>query len=244
MRVVFLGTGGYHPNERRHTLSILLPEVGVVFDAGTSLFRIADCLESRDLQIFLSHSHLDHVVGLTYLLVPMANGLLERVRVIADQKTLSAVQQHLFSTGLFPVVPDYEFESITSETNVSQNGILTHIDLNHPGGSRGFRVDWPDRSMAYITDTIADGTYASFVAGVDLLIHECNFPDRMAEWSETTGHSHTTPVVELARDAEVGRLILVHIDPEDASDDPIGLEHARSIFPNTDVAEDLLEIDF
>ena len=34
MRIVFLGTGGYYTNDRRHTPGILLPDVGVLLDAG------------------------------------------------------------------------------------------------------------------------------------------------------------------------------------------------------------------
>ena len=49
---------------------------------------------------------------------------------------------------------------------------------------------------------------------------------------------YLTPVLELARDAEVGRLILLHIDPECPGDDPIGLNGAQNIFPGTVVAED------
>src|SRR5579871_6726587 len=66
MILQFLGTGGYHPNERRHTACLLLPEVGVVFDAGTGAFRIRERLRTPDIQLFLTHAHLDHVVGLTY----------------------------------------------------------------------------------------------------------------------------------------------------------------------------------
>ncbi|HOT62947.1 MAG TPA: hypothetical protein PLU93_08795, partial [Treponemataceae bacterium] len=34
-------------------------------------------------------------------------------------------------------------------------GQLTHFPLAHQGGSRGFRLDWPGHSMAYVTDTTA-----------------------------------------------------------------------------------------
>ena len=44
MRLVLLGTTGYHPNERRHTPCLLLPECGVMLDAGTGVFRTAEYL--------------------------------------------------------------------------------------------------------------------------------------------------------------------------------------------------------
>jgi ribonuclease BN (tRNA processing enzyme) len=98
--------------------------------------------------------------------------------------------------------------------------------------------------MAYITDTTAPGEYVDFIRGVDLLIHECYFPDELADWALKTGHSAATPVAELARDAKVGRLVLVHVDPQRSDDDPIGLANVRAIFPNAEIAEDLMELEF
>ena len=248
MRVEFLGTGGYHPNERRHTACVMLPELGILFDAGTSSFRVSSRLATRELQVFLSHSHLDHIFGLTVFLTPMLQGELDRVRVYGTERTLTAVREHLFAEAIFPLEPDFEYVRLEDETPVSGDGTLTHMPLTHPGGSTGYRIDWAERSLAYLTDTSladtnADGACTRFVRNVDLLIHECYFPDEMADWARKTGHSHVTPVAELARDANVGRLMLMHIDPQRADDDPIGLATARSIFPATEIAEDLTVVE-
>lgn len=243
MRVQVLGTGGYHPNERRHTACILLPELGVVFDAGTSVFRLPERLKTPEIQLFLTHSHLDHIVGLTYLLVPLAKGTITRVEVHGTPRTLAAVRQHLFAEPVFPVLPNYEWRELAARVAVPRGGTVTHTPLRHPGGSVGYRLDVQGRSLAYITDTTVDGSYLDFIRGVDVLIHECYFPDEHADWSDKTGHSNTTPVAELARAAEVGRLYLTHIDPQCPGDDPIGLATARAIFPATELAEDLMTIE-
>ncbi len=109
-----------------------------------------------------------------------------------------------------------------------------------------FRLQWPGHSMAYVTDTTAstDADYVDAIRGVDLLVHECYFPDHRAEWARQTGHSHTTPVAEVARRAGVGRLVLVHVDPLAEEPDPIGLDVARAIFPHTLLGKDLMELDF
>jgi ribonuclease BN (tRNA processing enzyme) len=244
MRIHFLGTGGYHPNERRHTLCVMVPEAGVVFDAGTGAFRVADRIETDELHVFLSHAHLDHIAGLTYFLVPLMQGRLKRAVLHSAPQYLDAVRTHLFSKPLFPVMPAFEFVALVDRVTLPGGGILTHCPLKHPGGSLGFRIDWPDRSLAYITDTIADGSYLDFIHGVDVLIHECYFPDAMAEWADKTGHSFTTAVAHLARDAGVGRLLLVHVDPQRAGDDPIGMDVARGTFPDTMLVEDRQEIEF
>lgn len=246
MRLVFLGTGGYHPNERRHTASIMLPEQGVAFDAGTSFFRVQSQLRTRELNVFLSHGHLDHICGLTFLIVPILQDELDRLNVFGTKQTLDAVRSHILAEPIFPVeLPKTQFIELSDEPiPLTNGGQLSHFPLEHPGGSTGFRIDWLDRSLAYITDTTAPGDYVDFIRDVDLLIHECYFPDEMKEWAARTGHSHTSAVAQVAKDANVKRLFLVHIDPQRADDDPIDIQQARSIFPATQLAEDRMEIDF
>ena len=48
----------------------------------------------------------------------------------------------------------------------------------------------------------------------------------------------------MARAAEVGRLVLVHVNPLSDEPDPIGLDTARALFPNTELGEDLMELEF
>ncbi len=244
MRLQFLGTGGFHPNERRHTASLLLPEIGVALDAGSGFFRIPGRLKTSALDVFLTHSHLDHVCGLTFLLVEMLRGEILPVRVFGSRETLTAVRTHLLAPELFPVEPDFEWHELTESFVLSDGSRLTWVPLTHPGGALGFRIDWPDRSLAYITDTTAPGDYSAFIHGVDVLVHECCFPDELTEWAAKTGHSSASNVAALAKAAQVKRLVLVHVDPQRADDDPIGMDRVRGIFPNAELAEDLMEVEF
>jgi ribonuclease BN (tRNA processing enzyme) len=124
--------------------------------------------------------------------------------------------------------------------------MLRHFPLAHPGGSTGFRLDWPDRSLAYITDTTAraNAQYIEQIRGVDLLVHECNFPDAQQQWAERTGHSFATAVAQVAAAAGVGRLLLVHLDARSQSPDPIGLDQIRKSFPETELGEDGMVVEF
>ena len=47
---------------------------------------------------------------------------------------------------------------LEERVTLAGNGVLTHCRLKHPGGTLGLRVDWPGKSLAYITDTSADGS--------------------------------------------------------------------------------------
>lgn len=244
MRLQFLGTGGFHPNEQRHTACLLFPDLGIILDAGSSAFRARERLRVKDVQLFLTHAHLDHIMGLPDFLVPLMFQEIDCIRLYAKEHVLRAVREHLFSEPIFPVLPMFEFTPLTEPVEVAEGGKLRFHDLVHPGGSLGYRIDWPDRSFAYITDTTVDGTYTEFIRGVKVLVHECNFSDEQKEWAFKTGHSYTSQVAKLAKEAQVGRLYLTHFEPRDARPDPINLPVARSIFPEANIATDLLEIEF
>lgn len=246
MKLILLGTGGYHPSDMRHTACLLLPACGAMLDAGTGMFRAGRFLETPTLDIFLSHAHLDHVVGLTYLFSVRALHRLERVTVHAEPDKLAAVHEHLFAERLFPGRPAMELRPLQSEIVLPDGARVRHFPLIHQGGVRGFRLDWPDRSLAYVTDTTADplAHYVAHVRGVDLLVHECYAADDQAEWARQVGHSHTTAVAQVARQAGAKRLLLVHINPLAPAGDPIGLDAARAVFGQTEVGYDLMEIEF
>jgi ribonuclease BN (tRNA processing enzyme) len=224
----------------------MLPEMGVVFDAGSAMFRVADHLVTDTLDVFLSHVHLDHCMGLTFMFDILAARQLKRVTVHGEADKLASIRKHLFSEPLFPVDPPFELKPLTGPVKLAAGATLTHFPLKHPGGSLGFRIDWPEKSLAYVTDTVAakDATYLSAIRGVDLLVHECFFCDDQPEQAELTGHSCLLPVVELAAAARVKKLMLVHINPLYPEDECYDLAAARKVFPETTLGTDEMVVEF
>jgi ribonuclease BN (tRNA processing enzyme) len=246
MKLVLLGTGGYFPTARRQTACLMLPEIGVVLDAGTGMRQLGRHLATDQLDIFLTHAHLDHIAGLTYLLVVAPEDVQRRTNVYGDASKLAAVREHLFAEAIFPVAPAFQFQPLAPSFDLPNGGTLTHFPLIHPGGSLGFRLDWPDRSFAYVTDTTAapGASYIEQIRGVDLLVHEAYFPTDANDWPALTGHSSLDSVVKLAAEADVGRLLLVHIDPLVEDDAAFNLAAARMVFPRVQLAHDELMVDF
>jgi ribonuclease BN (tRNA processing enzyme) len=204
-------------------------------------------LQTAELDIFLTHAHLDHVIGLTYLFDLMRQHPLRQVTVHALPEKIREIQTHLFAESLFPKQPPFEFRALPEDgVELAGSGRLTWFPLVHPGGSIGYRLDWPGHSMAYVTDTTAapEAEYVQRIRGVDLLIHECYFPDEHADWAALTGHSHTTPIAEVARKAGVGRLVLTHVNPLATEEDPVGLNVARAVFAQTELGYDGMEVEF
>ncbi|MGI9456851.1 MAG: MBL fold metallo-hydrolase [Aeoliella sp.] len=246
MKLVCLGTTGFHPNDRRHTACYFLPEVGVVLDAGTGMFRLADHLQTEKVDIFLSHAHLDHVSGLTYLVETFGIEASDRVTIHATDEKIAAVREHLFSPHLFPVAPGYQFEPLSGSCPLPNGGTLTTFPLEHPGGSHGMRLDWPGHSLAYVTDTTAEASadYVDQIRGVDLLLHEANFPAGHEDQAQLTGHSCLDKTVQVAAAAGVKRLVVTHVDPLLTKDADFDLTEARAIFSGIEIAEDLQVLEF
>ena len=80
----------------------------------------------------------------------------------------------------------------------------------HPGGSVGFRIG---DAVAYATDTAPNPAAAESIAGVDLLLHELWTNDAAPANPDSAAHSHFDSVAQLAREARVGSLMLVHHPP-------------------------------
>jgi ribonuclease BN (tRNA processing enzyme) len=227
----------------------MIPETGLVFDAGTAMFRVRERLQTDTLDIFLSHAHLDHVIGLTYLLTVLRDDQLQpramrHVRVHGQADKLQAVRQYMFSEHLFPVLPELQWRPLEGPVTLPDGGQVTFFPLQHPGGSVGYRVDWGNRALAYVTDTTAgpDVEYLDRIRGVDLLLHECYLPDSWEDQASVMGHSCLSAVVQLASRAAVGRLVLIHLNPLFPPAEVPELDRARQQFPRTELGMDQMEV--
>jgi ribonuclease Z len=252
MKLHCLGTAGYHPSATRHTSCYFIPEANIMLDAGSGLFRVEKLLHQEEISILLTHAHLDHVLGLTFFLDFVAVTPLRKIHVYGEREKIEAIQKHLFHELLFPVLPPIEWHAIEElGRKFELNGATcSWFPLEHPGGSVGYRIDWQNISLAYVTDTTAtpQSSYWREIQGVDWLLHECNFSDEWIELAIKTGHSWTSGVLESAAKAGISRLILAHINPLATDSDPLGLAAATAKMPQQTpnqilVASDSLVLD-
>jgi ribonuclease Z len=93
------------------------------------------------------------------------------------------------------------------------------------------------RSYAFCTDTIVQKKIVPVIEGVDLLYHEATFAGDLADLAKKTFHTTSVQAAELARSANVKRLILGHFSSRYKNVDAL-IEEARAIFPETHAAND------
>ncbi|MEM3184540.1 MAG: ribonuclease Z [Candidatus Hadarchaeales archaeon] len=98
------------------------------------------------------------------------------------------------------------------------------------------------RKIVYTGDTIPSEKIVKLSKDADVLIHDCTLGEEFSEKAREGGHSTPLEAAEIARAANVRLLILFHISPRHEDPSPL-LEQARRIFPNTIIAEDLMELE-
>lgn len=98
------------------------------------------------------------------------------------------------------------------------------------------------RKIVYATDTRPCDEVALLAHHADVLVHDGMFDDDLREQAKLKKHSTVVQAARLAKRAQVKRLILTHVSNRYLDDRPLLLQ-ARSIFPDTKMARDLMEID-
>jgi len=97
------------------------------------------------------------------------------------------------------------------------------------------------RSYAYCSDTAYTETILPFIRQCDLLYYETTFMQNMADSAKEKQHSTTIEASTLAKKANVKKLLIGHFSARYDDLQPL-LEEARSVFPNTVIAEDGMTI--
>jgi ribonuclease Z len=202
--------------------------------AGLDLDRIA--------ALVLTHEHPDHVGGFPLFMEKI--WLSERRRPIPVCGPASAldVAKRLFGTfdtSGWKGLPEIEWREVPLEQDASvwedEHWKVTAAPGEHSVPVIGLRVEdlRGGGVVTYSADTERAESIERLARGADILVHEAT--------GEMKGHATPREAAEVARGADVRRLVLIHIPPDLAEDE---LSQARDVFAATEIGEDGAKFDF
>jgi phosphoribosyl 1,2-cyclic phosphodiesterase len=208
----------------------------LIFDAGTGLRALGNALIKntavRDVDIFLTHCHLDHVVGMPFFAPFFVEGY--KVRIWAGNllpvTSVEQVMRKLMSSPLFPVEVEIfkaaiEFQDFRSGDILRPyDGVALHTaPLDHPDGASGYRLEYGGRIFALISDTEGfpgkrDSELLSLARNADLIVYDATFTESEIASRVGWGHSTWERGIRLANEADAKQLCLFHHDPSHDDD--------------------------
>lgn len=280
--VVFLGTGGSIPSARRNTAGVLVRRGGdrMLFDCGEGtqrqMQRSVGLIPVDD--IFITHLHADHYLGLPGLI--KSYEMQDRVEplniygppgLVALWNSMARIigrpryEVELIELNRGEAVDrgEYAIEPFDVSHRVVANGYALYEhprpgrfdperaralgvaegpafgalqrgeEVPGPGGvvrpDQVMGADRAGRKVVITGDTEPCDSTRVAAHRAELLVHDSSFTSSEAERAEETGHSTARQAAELAAEAEVAMLALVHISSRHFV--PEVLEEAHAVFP-------------
>jgi len=226
MELRVLGCSGGEAEGNR--LTGLLVNGTVAIDAGslTQALSLEEQVEIR--QIFISHSHLDHICTLPFFTKNIFGHTDVPVEIHALPETLDALRRHLFNDELWPdfsVIPSPDnpiirFSEIEPGRTYEVEGLrITPIPVNHLVPCVGYCVEDDHSAFIFSSDTAeTDRVYemANATPNLRLFITEASFPNAQGWLADAA--KHLTPeklgreLKKLKVDVPVG---IYHLTPGD-----------------------------
>lgn len=203
----------------------------LLFDAGTGLRKAGLALAGeghKTFDLFLSHSHYDHVIGLPFfapLFDQEARCAIWSGHTMGATRTealVDALLNPLFfpaGAGMFRAAVKYR-DFIAGDILTPQPAIsVSTAQLDHPGGVTGYRIEYRKRTITYLTDTGLRSDEAReacrrLADAADLVIYDCMYTEAEAPQRADFGHSTWKDGVDLCQRAKARRLALFHHAPE------------------------------
>lgn len=100
----------------------------------------------------------------------------------------------------------------------------------------------PGRKIVYTGDTRPCDAVIEAAKGANLLIHDGTLSGDLQDWAIESGHSTAKEAAMVASKAGVKELVLVHISSRYSEDTTPLLKEAKTIFRNTSIAKEFMEI--
>lgn len=203
----------------------------IVLDAGSGLRELGRKLMEEDfgrgrgrLDMLISHTHWDHIMGLPFFTPAYVPG--NTIDIHSPFPDLEDRLRDQHRPVHFPVPWEVLAKTVTCHRWEANSTLalgeveVRAIPLRHPGSCFGYRIEHDGKAMVYATDSeykdnADDETRRiwSEFRGAEVLISDAQYTLSEALEKEDWGHSSAVVGVEAAVAAGVRRLVLFHHEP-------------------------------
>lgn len=211
-------------------LEIRCGERLLVFDAGTGIYALGKHLQGQgkiDADLFLTHTHYDHIWGWPHFPLGLEAGNTFRVRAghLAPDDRIERVMMGLLADKLNPLNVEtlratLRFEDFEmGDTLEPHAGIrIRTVALNHPDHATGYRVEYGGRSICYLTDHEHtpeghDKSLLELIDHADIVIYDATYTDEEYPKHVDWGHSTWQEGARLCDAAAARTYVVFHHDP-------------------------------
>ena len=232
-----------------------------IIDAGTGIRNLGKDLMSEGnkqevINIGFTHFHWDHIQGFPFFAPCFNKDQIIGIMMMGIERKCKNLKE-IFSLQLqadyFPVQLDAlgaQFQFFNMGDRETFYGVTTTAAPQHhsfPGGSYGLRNEDDSQVLVICTDVehinATDETIVELARNADLLIHDGQYTDEEYITHRGWGHSTWRQAVEVAKRANVKKLIITHHDPDHDDDMLDSMEReCQKEFPNSFFAKEGMEV--
>jgi ribonuclease BN (tRNA processing enzyme) len=232
------GIGGRH----LRTTSFLVDN-DVLIDAGTGVGDLTLAELSQIDYIFVTHSHLDHVTSIPFLVDTVGGMRQKPITVYAARGTMEIMKNHLFNWAIWPdfteiptpEAPFLRYEEIElGKTVTLGKRSITPIPARHTVPAVGYHLDSGGASLVFTGDTGPNDALWRVVNRIEnlkFLIIETAFSNKERVLADISRHLCPITLAEelkkLERNAEI---YITHMKPGEIEPTMLEIEECAGAF--------------
>jgi len=242
-KVFFLGSASGQTKNLETVSFIIEGKKRILVDTGPSVIRQLERANYRPCQIdavVITHCHADHSLGYPYFMFgkhidKISNrGGDDQIYVLASpeiHKGLQGMLDFCYPPGKWPT---FEIVKVDLEQN-SKFDLFDGIEFEtvpviHTVPNIGISITIDGKKVTYSSDTVYSEALVELASGSDLLIQEAMVPNSMKGFSEKTKHATTGDAARIAKEADVPKMVLVHLDPPWFDKEDVILEEVKAVY--------------
>jgi len=225
--IKILGAAGSRTNDGGNS-AFLISNTQVI-DAGNLLLPLQEQNAYID-KIWLTHSHLDHVADIAYILDNYYEQREKTLTICGLKETLDIVKKHLLNDEIWPdfsSIPlknssamslEYKPLKIGQRYTVNKNKSIYAFRTDHTVPSCGYVLSGDSSSLLISADTLSlDSTIQTITENnhIKSIVLECSFPSSMEQLAISS--KHLTPKLLFEKIAIIQnkniKLLINHIKP-------------------------------